>query len=133
MKKNNSICVIDDDEIYQFIVRKEIESINLTHKIIAFSNGEEALKFFQSIENFNNLPDIILLDVNMPIVDGWQFLVEYALIKQKLPKKILIYMVTSSVNDRDIKKAKLISEVSDYIIKPVAKEKLREIIENLSA
>ncbi|MFY0712812.1 response regulator [Seonamhaeicola sp. NFXS20] len=127
-----NICIIDDDDIYQFTVIKTLESLKLAKKIIAFSDGEEALNFF--IENLNKsteLPDVVLLDINMPIMDGFQFMEEYVKIKPKVGKKIIIYMVSSSVDPVDIKKAKSISEISDYIIKPIKSGELKSILKSL--
>ncbi|WP_240927948.1 response regulator, partial [Cellulophaga sp. Z1A5H] len=97
-----------------------------------FSDGEEALNFV--LKNLNDkieLPDIILLDINMPIMDGFQFMEEFVKIKPKLGKKIVVYMVSSSVDPKDIERTKKISAISDYIIKPIEIEKLKAIIENL--
>lgn len=127
-----NICIIDDDDIYQFTVIKTLESLKLANKIIAFSDGEEALNFF--IENLNKsaeLPDVVLLDINMPIMDGFQFMEEYVKIKPKVGKKITIYMVSSSVDPVDIERAKSISEISDYIIKPIKSGELKSIMESL--
>ncbi len=132
MTKNFNFCIVDDDDIYQFTMKKTIESLNLAKSIIAFSDGEEALNFM--IENLNKddeLPDIILLDINMPIMDGFQFMEEYIKIKPNLGKKITIYMVSSSVDIADIERAKRISDISDYIIKPIKKGKLQSIISKL--
>jgi len=127
-----NICVVDDDDIYQYTVVKTLKSIDLDKNIIVFSDGEEALNFF--IENLNKeeeLPDVVLLDINMPIMDGFQFMEEYAKIKPRVGKKINIYMVSSSVDPVDIERAKNISDISDYIIKPIKPGELKSIIENL--
>ncbi|WP_452228137.1 MULTISPECIES: response regulator [unclassified Lacinutrix] len=132
MSRNFNFCIVDDDDIYQFTIKKTIKALNLAQNIIAFSDGEEALNFM--IANLNNdeeLPDVILLDINMPIMDGFQFMEEYIKIKPKLGKKITIYMVSSSVDIADLGRAKKISEISDYIIKPIRKAKIKEIIEKL--
>lgn len=126
------ICIIDDDDIYKFTMKKTLELNKFAHKILAFSDGEEAIEFM--IDNLGNkaeLPDIIFLDINMPIMDGFQFMEEYVKIKPRVGKKIIIYMVTSSVDNHDIERAEKISEISDYIIKPITSEDLKEIIENL--
>lgn len=124
----DTVCVVDDDLVYQFTIKKLIEGTKLVEKIISFSDGEKAIDFFHSLsENAVGTPDIVLLDINMPIMDGWDFLKEYVLIKPKLSKKITIYLVTSSVHDTDIERAKQISEITDYVIKPVTRSKLLEI------
>ncbi|NRR92644.1 response regulator [Winogradskyella undariae] len=132
MNNHYNICVIDDDDIYQFTITKILESIKLSKKILLFSDGEEALDFMvNNLYNDDVLPDVIFLDINMPIMDGFQFMEEYVEIKHKLNKKIVIYMVSSSVDPVDIAKAKEISDVSDYIIKPIKAGQLRTIMAGL--
>lgn len=126
------VCIIDDDEIYQFTVTKTIKNHNLAKKILVFSDGELAIQFLlDNIGNNENVPDVILLDINMPIMDGWQFLEEYVHLKPRIGKKIIIYLVTSSIDPVDVERAKKISEISDYIIKPVTPGKLKDVIEAL--
>lgn len=127
-----NICIVDDDDIYQFTAIKTLESLKSEKKIIVFSDGEEALNFM--MENLNKeheLPDVIFLDINMPIMDGFQFMEEYIKIKPLLDKKTIIYMVSSSVDPVDIERAKNISDISDYIIKPIKSDQLKAIIEEL--
>lgn len=132
MIKNFNFCIIDDDSIYQFTIKRIIESVHLAKSITAFYDGEEALNFM--VDNYHNeeqLPDVILLDINMPIMDGFQFMEEYIKIKPKLGKKITIYMVSSSVDRADIERAKKITEISDYIIKPIKQGEIEHIIDKL--
>ena len=134
IKKVESVCIIDDDLIYQFLAKEEIEYTNMVNNIMFFNNGEKALQFIKNTLNNNEidiLPDIIFLDINMPVMDGWEFLEAYAQIKPKVGKKIIIYMVSSSTDIRDLDRAKSISEVSDYIIKPVSGSQLKSIFTSL--
>ncbi|GAA4231731.1 response regulator [Postechiella marina] len=131
MKKYN-ICIVDDDEIYQFTISKMLKTFNFGDKIISFEDGEEALHYM--MDNLNNekeLPDVIFLDINMPIMDGFQFMEEYVKIKPKLSKIVTIYMVSSSVDPVDIERARKIAEISDYIIKPIKPGELKTIIESI--
>ncbi|GER59868.1 response regulator [Patiriisocius marinus] len=131
MKNFYNICVIDDDLIYQYTITKTIKLYDLAKNIMVFSDGEEALDFLiRNIETNETLPDIILLDINMPIMDGFQFMEEYVKIKPRVGKSILIYMVSSSVDSRDIERAKRISDISDYIIKPIKPGELISIVES---
>ena len=134
IKKVESVCIIDDDLIYQFLAKEEIEYTNMVNNIMFFNNGEKALQFIKNTLSNNEmdiLPDIIFLDINMPVMDGWEFLEAYAQIKPKVVKKIIIYMVSSSTDIRDLDRAKSISEVSDYIIKPVSGSQLKSIFTSL--
>lgn len=128
-----NICIVDDDDIYQFTVIKTLEPLQLAKKIIVFSDGEEAINFLMdNLNKEHELPDVIFLDINMPIMDGFQFMEEYVKIKPRLGKKTTIYMVSSSVDPVDIERAKKISDISDYIIKPIEPGKLKSIIEKLA-
>jgi len=131
-EKIDSVCIVDDDEVYRFVTNKEIELTNLVTKIIEFPNGERAIAFFKSaVDNVNDVPDIIFLDVNMPVMDGWQFLEQYLMLKPILNKQSVIYMVSSSVDNRDMDRAKKINEVNDYIIKPISRNRLSGIFTEL--
>lgn len=124
------ILLVDDDTIYQYIACKTLESTGLTEKIVTCSNGKEAFKFLE--ENLNDksvLPDIILLDVNMPVMNGWEFLHAFKLLHNTSLKDIRIFLVTSSVNDADINYSRQFNNVQDYIVKPLAKEKLAKILQ----
>ncbi|MFD2917665.1 response regulator [Psychroserpens luteus] len=127
-----NICIVDDDDIYQYTVMKTLKSLELVKNIIVFSDGEEAINFMlDNINKENELPDVIFLDINMPIMDGFQFMEEYVKIKSKVGKNIIIYMVSSSVDPIDIEKAKNISAISDYIIKPMKPVDLKTRLEEL--
>jgi CheY-like chemotaxis protein len=129
MNKINTFCIIDDDPIYQFTTSLLLKKSDLVNKITLFSNGLEAINFLKNeMGNIENIPDILFLDVNMPVMDGWEFLEEYLLIKPMIPKKIVIYMVTSSVDEKDVLRAKNISALSGYLVKPISSQKIEEVI-----
>lgn len=114
--------------IYQFAIKLTIQQLELAQNVITFSNGELAVNFFQeNLLNEASLPDIILLDINMPIMDGWDFLNWFAAQKHKLPREIPIFMVSSSIDWRDIEKAKSYSAVVDYLSKPLTEGNFYEI------
>ena len=75
--------------------------------------------------------DIIVTDINMPIMDGWAFLEEYNKFYSRLPKAIQIYMVSSSVNSSDMQKSRSYKAVNDYLVKPVNRSKYQELMEGL--
>ncbi|MEW7277193.1 response regulator [Aquimarina sp. 2201CG1-2-11] len=129
MKKVNLTCIIDDDPIFVFGIKKVMELINFSDSIMVFKNGQEALDNLKPIIlSKEELPDIILLDLNMPVLDGWQFLDEF--IKIPCEKIIIIYVVSSSIDPEDILRAKSYQGVSDYIVKPITIERLKEVLYN---
>lgn len=132
MKKINNLALVDDDEAYTYVTRAIIQKTNLVGVIKIFNNGKEAIDFLElHSKNLSELPEVILLDLSMPIMDGWQFLEEFAALKPRIGKKITIYVVSSSISPADIKRAAGISEVSDYIIKPITQERLIAMLETL--
>lgn len=132
MKKPFLICIIDDDDIYRYTISRNLEAQKISRKMLIFSDGEEALNFMMdNLGNSSNLPDIIFLDINMPIMNGFEFMQEYAKLKPRVGKKIIIYMISSSVNPADINRAKAISEISDYLIKPIEPRKLGILLKSL--
>jgi len=124
------IAIIDDDKIFQFTASKTIKSTAITDHILQFENGEDALKYIrQNVTDASKLPDYLFLDINMPIIDGWMFLDDYANLKPDLAKAMVIYMVSSSIDPRDITRAKNHQHVSDYVVKPVTREKFVQLIQ----
>ena len=102
-----NICIVDDDNIYQFAMGRILKSMeDVPKQIITFSDGEEAIEYFEKqINTQSSLPDVLLLDINMPIMDGFQFLEAYNKLKSKIKQRIAIYMISSSVDPVDIETA----------------------------
>ena len=127
--KTPIIALVDDDKVFQLTASRTIQASKLSDKILQFENGEEALHFLRdNAGNSESLPDYIFLDINMPFVDGWMFLEDYDHLKTNLTKPILICMVSSSIDPRDVDRARKNSNVSEYIIKPVSREKFIELL-----
>ena len=132
MKNIKTLAIIDDDEIYIFLTKKVVEQTHLVDQIKVFENGRDAINYLkENLENPDLLPEIILLDLSLPVMDGWQFLNEYALLKPKITKPININIVSSSISPEELNKVKSIIEVSEFIIKPITKEKFIEIVEKI--
>jgi CheY-like chemotaxis protein len=132
MHSIKNLLLIDDDEIFTFMTKKIIEKTNLTEQIKVFGNGKEAISFLDSVAGEPHLlPEVIFLDLSMPVLDGWGFLEEYIRLKPKFGKKIILYIISSSVSPQDHERAKSYNDVSDFIIKPMTREKFIDIIKNL--
>jgi two-component system chemotaxis response regulator CheY len=127
--KSPIIALVDDDKIFQLTSEKIIRALNLTDAILQFANGEEALQYLKKNASVaENLPDYIFLDINMPYVDGWMFLADYATLKANLQKDIYIFMISSSIDPRDIIRAQNNADVREYIIKPVSPQKFKDLL-----
>lgn len=131
MKKINLAYIIDDDDILVMVVKLLMQRNPLYGDSQEFYNGEPAIEHLQKAISTNAaLPDVILLDLNMPLMDGWQFLEVF--VKLPFHKEIPVFIVTSSIDPADIAKAEKYKEVKGYIMKPVTQDKLNHIIAVLS-
>jgi CheY-like chemotaxis protein len=129
--KKKIIWVVDDDVIYQTIIQKLIKKAGVFSAHSSFMNGKEAINTLtNTIEEREYLPDIILLDINMPVMDGWEFMEEIKMIKSKISKKIIIYIVSSSIAVEDKNKSKTFIDIIGYIPKPISVDDLISIVSN---
>ncbi len=131
-KENLRILIIDDDEINNFIAARLIDKIPVKTHVNTRLNGLEGLNYIKdNLEHQENLPDIIFLDINMPIMNGWEFLDEFEHVKDSIGKVIHINMLSSSVYNDDISKAKTYSAVNKFISKPLTVDKIKELYVSL--
>lgn len=133
-RQKHIVCVIDDDNIYQYTAKVILESTGLIKEIRSFYDGKSAINYFrgEGMENKDKLPDVIFLDINMPEMNGWEFLDEYNILLPRLPKPIKVYMVSSSVNSSDMQRSRSYGSVADYLVKPVNRTTYQQLIENLA-
>ena len=119
------VLIIDDDEISNYISQKLIEQSNVAETIISYDSAKEALKYLEDCFNTNSeIPDLILLDINMPLMNGWDFLEclkEKAAIKKN---KTSVYILSSSLYSKDFDTASKFNLVSGYVVKPLSKQKI---------
>lgn len=127
--KKKIIWVVDDDVIYQTIINKLIQKSGVFFINSSFMNGKEAITSLHKIvEDNDNLPDIILLDINMPVMDGWEFMEELKNLKSKIKNQIKIYIVSSSIAIEDKDKSKTFDCIVGYITKPITINDLLAIV-----
>ena len=119
--------LVDDNYDDNFFHEREIKKSNAETTVITKTSGIEALKYLKA-ENNDHL-DLIFLDINMPSMNGWEFLKEYDKIDKGKQGKAIIIMLTTSDNSNDVNKAKAFPFVSDYITKPLTREKLSEVLQ----
>ena len=123
------VALVDDDRIYQFTTERMLQRLNVNVRFLWFKDGEEAISFMRDhAEEARVLPDILIVDINMPYLDGWQFLDALKVLRPTLAKGVDIYMVSSSNDDRDMERARTTEGVLDYVEKPITKEKLAVIL-----
>lgn len=122
-----TVALVDDDPIYTNAFKNLLVSWQIANPFLFFINGKDALDFML-IKEASALPDILLLDLNMPKMNGWQFLENYLKIEPQIEKKISIYLVSSSIWEDDLLRAKRNLLVTDFISKPIFKDKLLQIL-----
>ena len=132
-QKLNCVLVIDDDEPTNFFTRMIIEESGCTDHIKVMQSGQEALDYLGKSKQAGSdasrypSPDLILLDINMPAMDGWEFLDEYK--KLNVENRIIVVMLTTSLFPEDKLRAEKIPEISGFENKPLTEEKLTGVLE----
>lgn len=131
--KLNCVLLIDDDEPTNFLNQIIVESLECTKQIKVAQSGEEALDYLAHADNKNPsaTPDLIFLDINMPAMNGWEFLEKYRTLVHDSKGKAMIVMLTTSLFPEDKMKANEIPEVSAFENKPLTEEKLTGILKKL--
>lgn len=126
MDKIGFTYIVDDDPLFNFGTKKILEFTSFSENVCYFLNGEAAWKDFENRMRENEpLPDVILLDINMPIMNGWEFLDLISAAKFDHPLKI--YMVSSSINQDEVDRANSYDLVAEYIVKPLTLDKVKAL------
>ncbi len=134
MSKLNKVIIVDDEPTSLFICRKTLELSNVFTQIQTFESPVEALDYLKNVYEKNlveEIPSLILVDINMPIMNGWEFIEEFKKIPEDKTKNTIINILSSSDSEQDIKKAAGIDKITDYISKPLTVEKAKTFPTNL--
>lgn len=129
MGKFKNSCIIDDDPISVFGIKRSMKETNFSDNVVVYTNGQDALDgLTKMIDEGKKLPSIIFLDLNMPIMDGWEFLDDFIKIPNTNTDKVIIFIVSSSMDPRDMIKAKNYKMVNNYILKPILRKDLEKLM-----
>ncbi len=129
--KFNCILLVDDDDATNYLHQMVIEEVGCCEKIAVAGDGEQALRFLQAEaceDEDPAVPELILLDINMPWMDGWEFLEAYQALPEEKRGAQLVVMLTTSLNRDDRARAEAAPEVADFLIKPLTEESLAALL-----
>jgi len=128
------ILCVDDDPITLMLCKKVIVKASFSNTIITAKNGEEALEYFNSILNKeeNKLPELIFLDLNMPVMDGWEFLDSFSTDKYSEVNSTNVIILSSTIDPEDLEKSKKYPMVIDFLSKPITTDMLTYLNTKLS-
>ena len=122
--------IIDDDEVIIYLTGLINKDVEFCDKMLSFTDSGEALSKIKTALELNlELPSLILIDLNMPVMNGWTFLDELS--KLKIGKDIPVFIFSSSINQEDISRSKKYKIVKDYIIKPLTVNKINKILRTI--
>ncbi|HLT71050.1 MAG TPA: response regulator [Cyclobacteriaceae bacterium] len=128
-KKYRTVMLIDDNEIDNLINQKMIEAASITENIYTHTGAKSAIEFLRNMEQLDVaekvLPDVIFLDIDMPLMDGFQFLDEFEKLNNTTKNKCKIVMLTSSINPQDFNRSKKYDNVKLYLNKPLSQDSIQ--------
>ena len=124
-----NLWIIDDDPMSSFYIKRLAELGELAHIITIYNSAQGAIDYLLHHKNSQeHLPDVILLDIYMPEIDGWEFLAELKKIKSLLVKEPEMYIISSSNHPKDLSRADTFPEVRAYFQKPVTLDVLKKVV-----
>ncbi|MTI31734.1 response regulator [Xanthovirga aplysinae] len=131
-KKYYTVMLVDDNEIDNLINQKMIEASNIAEHIFIHTGAMSAIEFLKNLEklgeaSLSSLPDVIFLDIDMPLMDGFRFLDEFGKLTDLTRNKCRVVMLTSSLNPQDVNRSKKYEYVKKYINKPLTQDSLEKL------
>lgn len=124
-----NIYFIDDDPVFVYLMKRMLANSQASFEAMEFADGELAIDHLRSISDRPDLlPDIIFLDLSMPVMDGWEFLEEYSQLRYLFRKNISLFIVSSSISPEEVERSKTYAAVTDFLIKPLRAGKIEELL-----
>jgi len=139
MEKLRLILLIDDDEGTNFYNKFLIKETNIARNVAVAKNGKVALEFLTSTGKFARnaprypRPDIIFLDINMPVMDGFEFMEAYEELPDNQKGNMVVVMLTTSLDQKDLSRAKEFGELKGFMNKPLTKNHLAAVLKKYFA
>ena len=129
MTKRKNVLVVDDDPVFKLIARKLFERSGDFFEVTFAENGLEAIELLRATidEKLKSIPDIILLDIEMPIMNGWGFMEEFVKLPEEATQDISVYTVSSSIAQEDKNRTASYPQIKAYITKPLTVDIIRSI------
>jgi CheY-like chemotaxis protein len=129
INKFESSCIIDDDPIFIYGTKRLMKEVDFCDTVIVYNNGKEAIEGLTNISAAGKkLPRVIFLDLNMPVMNGWEFLEDFMKIPNKNQEDIIVYIISSSVDPRDLERVQHYKIVNNYILKPITPTDLQNLL-----
>jgi len=130
-QKLDKVLLIDDSDADNFIHQRVIKKADITNNIIVKKSGQEALDYLSTLlENeLYPVPNLVFLDINMPGMNGWEFLAHYEKLPLNQKAEIIVCMLTTSISETDKKKAETLPQIKSYQHKPLTQESLAEVLQ----
>jgi CheY-like chemotaxis protein len=126
----NKILIVDDDPIVPILLKRQIDSFAESYKIDVAENGKNAIDIIDGCqEDIQCVPDFIFLDINMPLMNGFDFLEEWETRNINTLKNVAIIILSSSVDPRDKQRAAKFSSVSEFRSKPLMNQDVRDLFD----
>jgi CheY-like chemotaxis protein len=128
MSKLSSILLVDDDKITNFLNQLLLNDLGVAEQVLTAENGQEALRIIQEQCETSDCPGLILLDVNMPVMNGFEFLEAYEKMAFTRKQSIIVIMLTTSLHPRDVKRLNGMP-IQGFLNKPLTKAMIQELVQ----
>lgn len=127
MDKLSCTLLVDDDQVTNFTNQMLLEDMEVSEKVLVAHNGKEALQVIEQVCGEKDCPQLILLDINMPVMNGFEFLKVYEKLNLVQKKSVVIVMLTTSLNPHDVDLLKE-APIQDFLNKPLTEEMVKALL-----